>query len=316
MPEQWRIGHNCGDKNAKVRIGAVAARQFGRISCWQLARLGVSRQSISRWVQQGYLHPTTLSGVYAVGHEAPSVEADLAAAVLYAGPDAMLSHGTAAWWWGLIDNRPSTTHVSTPRRCRSRRGIKVHERRECPRARHEGLPVTTVAQTLLDFASRASVNRVRTALANAEYHELLDVDEVHALLGHGRSGSTRLRTALERHEPRLAYARSPVEVAFFELCERFGLPLPEVNVRLSGWTVDFFWRKQGVVVEVDPYGNHHTPAQIDRDRRKDLDLRAAGLTVTRYSRDQVEQAPDAIAADVVATLSGRRAASARSPAGS
>jgi very-short-patch-repair endonuclease len=81
-----------------------------------------------------------------------------------------------------------------------------------------------------------------------------------------------------------------------------------VNVRVAGWTVDFFWRGEGVVVEVDPPGNHHTPAQIDRDRRKDLALRAAGLVVHRYSREQVERAQDALAADVVAALQRRRSA--------
>jgi len=41
-----------------------------------------------------YLHPELLR-VYAVGHRAPSVEADVTAAVLYAGPGAMLSHAAA-----------------------------------------------------------------------------------------------------------------------------------------------------------------------------------------------------------------------------
>jgi hypothetical protein len=139
-------------------------------------------------------------------------------------------------------------------------------------------------------------------MATAEYKRLLNLEEVEGVLGHARPGSTKLRTALRRHQPRLAYARSPPEVAFFALCENFGLPLPEVNARVAGWTVDFFWRRAGVVVEVDPYGNHHTPAQVDRDRRKDLALRAAGLVAHRYSRDQVEQTPDAIAADVTAAL--------------
>ncbi len=293
-------------ENAKVPVGTLASRQSGRVARWQLERLGVDSAVISRWVRDGYLH-RKLPGVYAVGHDAPSVDADLAAALLYAGPGAMLSHGTAAWWYGLIDNRPATVHVSTPRRCRSRRGIKVHQRRDCERAWRKGLPVTTVAQTFVDFAATASLNRVRTVLANAEYHRLLNVAEVQQLLGPGRPGSTRLRAALERHQPRLAYARSPTETAFFEICEAHGIPPPAVNVRIAGWTADFLWRQGGVVVEVDPYGNHHTPAQVDRDRRKDLALRAKGLVVHRYSRDQVEQTPDAIAADVSATLALRRA---------
>jgi very-short-patch-repair endonuclease/predicted transcriptional regulator of viral defense system len=302
-------------ENAKVRVGAIAARQSGRIARWQLEQLRVDSAVIARWVRDGYLH-RKLPGVYAVGHDAPSVVADLAAALLYAGPGAMLSHGTAAWWWGLIDNQPSTINVSTPRRCRSRRGIKVHQRRDCERAWHKRLPVTTVEQALLDYAAKASLNKVRLALASTEYRRLLNVEEVQRLLGPGRRGGATLRKALVRHQPRLARARSPVEVAFFELCERFDFSLPEVNVPVAGWTADFFWRDAGLVVELDPYGNHHTPAQVDRDRRKDLALRTAGLVVHRYSRDQLDQTPDAIAADVTATLAQRRALSARSPAGS
>jgi predicted transcriptional regulator of viral defense system len=108
-------------ENAKVRVGRLAASQAGRIARWQLERIGIDTAVVSRWIKQGYLH-RTLPRVYAVGHAAPNVEGDLAESLLYAGPGAMLSHGTAAWWFGLIDRPPSTIHVSTPRRCRSRRG--------------------------------------------------------------------------------------------------------------------------------------------------------------------------------------------------
>lgn len=289
------------NQNAKDRVGRLARRQSGRIAWRQLTKLGVDRGVISKWVKQGYLYPK-LPGVYAVGHDAPSIEGDLAAAILYAGPGAMLSHATAAWWYGLIDHAPASIHVSTPRRCKSQRGVVVHERRNCERTWHRGLPITTLSQTLLDYAADASLNRVRVALANAEYQQKLDLPAIEALLGPGRPGAAKLRTALKRHQPRLAHTRSGPERAFLELCESHNVPPPEVNVRIAGWTVDFYWREQGVVVEVDGHGNHHTPAQRDRDRRKDLALRRAGLAVNRYSREQVEETGPTVAADVIATL--------------
>src|SRR4051812_21377006 len=119
--------------NAKVQVATLAGRQFGRISRAQLLGLGADSRTIHRWLEGGYLH-RVLPRVYAVGHRARTTESDLAAALLYAGPGAMLSHATAAWWLGLADSRPHMIHLSTPRRCKSIPGIKVHQRRTLKRA--------------------------------------------------------------------------------------------------------------------------------------------------------------------------------------
>ena len=272
--------------SAKVRVAAMASRQFGRISATQLRELGVSYSTVAGWLSQGYLH-RLLPRVYAVGHAARSVEADLSAALLYAGPGATLSHATAAWWLGLIDERPRTHHVSTPRRCRSLSGIEVHARRRCARATHKGLPTTTMAQTLLDLAATQPLRIVRRALANGDYRQILDMQSLDAALGHGRPGAQALRAARSEHEPRIALTKSELELTFLELCEAGGIPLPAVNVRVAGWEVDALWREERVAVELDGYGNHRSPAQVKRDRRKELDLRAAGFTPLRYSGDQL-----------------------------
>lgn len=289
----------------KVRVAEVAARQRGRISAAQLSALGISPGTAAEWRRQGYLH-RILPRVYAVGHLAWSAEGDLAAALLYAGPGAMLSHATAAWWWGLADQRPAVLDVSTPRQCRAVPGLRVHDRCRAERVSHRGLPVTTVARTLLDYAGAGvSWPRLRRALANAEFHRRLDLESLDAELRRGRRGAARLRAALERHRPELARARSDLEVVFFELCQRARLPLPAVNARVHGWTVDFFWAERRLVVEVDGFGNHRTPAQVRRDRRKDAALRANGLVVLRYSDEQVERHGTAIVGEIQAIPPGR-----------
>jgi very-short-patch-repair endonuclease len=135
-------------------------------------------------------------------------------------------------------------------------------------------------------------------LANADYHRLLRVGEVEAVLVRGRPGAARLRKALEQHRPELARTRSDLEVVFFELCERAHLPLPQVNARLHGWTVDFYWPDRGLVVEVDGVRNHRSPAQVRRDRNMDLALRSRGLTVRRYSDEQVTRQAGAVVAEL------------------
>jgi len=281
--------------SAKVRVARVADGQAGLVGAAQLAALGVETRESHRWVSQGYLLPR-LPRVYAVGHRAPSTEADLWAAVLYAGPGAMLSHATALWWHGLIDRRPYPLQLTTPRRCGSIRGIKVHGRRTCERILHKGLPTTTIERALLDFAAVAPHERIRHVLANADYHKVLDVSALQVLAGNGRKGSTKLRNALARHEPKLAYTRSHLERLFLPLCERIGIPLPEVNVFIEGVLVDAVWRDRKLVVELDGENNHSSWNQIQTDRSKEMRLRGGGFDVVRYGTRQLEE-EDALVED-------------------
>jgi predicted transcriptional regulator of viral defense system len=295
--------------SAKVRVRMVAERQAGRVSAFQLTALGIESVVVVRWVADGYLQPV-LPRVYAVGHRAPSVEADLWAAVLYAGPGAMLSHATALWWHGLLDHRPWPLQVTTPRRCRSLDGIRVYARRAHPRITENGLPTTSLEQALLDFAASAPIERIRYALANADFHKVLDIPALQVIAGRGRSGSTRLRKALTRHEPKLARTRSPLERTFVLLCERAGIPLPEVNVHVEGVLVDAVWRDRRLVVELDGRDNHSSWAQIQEDRTKEMRLRAADYIVIRYGTRQVEEELDLVAADLYRAWASSAARSA------
>jgi hypothetical protein len=273
------------------------------VSAAQLTALGIESWLIARWVDGGYLHQVH-PRVYAVGHRAPSVEADVTAAVLYAGPGAMLSHATALWWHGLIDRQPWPTQVSTPRRCRSLPQVKVFGRRTCERGWHRGLPTTSIEQALLDFAATAPIERLRYVLANADYHKVLDIHALQVIAGSGRAGSTKLRKALERHEPKLARTRSPLERLFLPLCEKYGIPPPDdVNVRVAGVLVDAVWWEQRLVVELDGKDNHSSWAQTQRDRSNEMRVRSAGFDVFRYGTLQLEEQPALVAADVLARVS-------------
>lgn len=292
------------NQNAKARVAKMAGRQFGRITWAQMQECGLSNATIHDWCEQGYLY-RVLPKVYAVGHRAKTTEGDLAAALLYAGPDATLSHATAAWWVGLTVSRPYMIHVSTPRRCRSIPGIRVHQRRSLDRDWHKGLPVTEFPQTLLDYATMATLTNVRLALARADFDGGLNLTAIEAALGRGCKGAAKLRKALRRHQPMLAKARSGLEVAFFELCESGGLTLPELNEEVAGWPVDALFRRERIVVELDGPGNHRSPAQIRRDRQKEFDVRAAGLLVVRYSDDQMENQPGQVIDEVRQLLAER-----------
>jgi very-short-patch-repair endonuclease len=86
------------------------------------------------------------------------------------------------------------------------------------------------------------------------------------------------------------------------LCERAGIPVPDVNVLIAGVLVDAVWREQRVVVELDGRNNHSSWGQIQNDRSKELILRAAGFTVVRYGTRQLEEEPALVIADLLRAL--------------
>ncbi len=287
-------------------MAKVAGRQQGRITSAQLHHIGLSDTTIANWRHAGYLHPRQ-RGVYAVGSAARTTESDLFEAVLYAGPGAMLSHVTAAWWLGLIDHPSAAIHVSTPRRRTSPRGILVHKRRiALERVIHDGIPTTTVAQTLLDLAAMGELTLVRRGLARSDYQHRFDPDALLALCGGGRRGSQDLQWALAHYDPRFAFTRSPLEDDWLICCEQLDIPKPDdVNVEICGILVDTCYYDAMLIIEFDGTDNHRSPAQIRRDRRNELTLRTAGWMVLRYGSDQIRDDAEDVRAEVLHNLASR-----------
>jgi hypothetical protein len=185
-----------------------------------------------------------------------------------------------------------------PCRQRSLAVVRVRHREPVERVLHRGIPVVPIEHALLHVAQTASARRLLKALADAEYRGLLDVPSLQAVLGRGRRGSAVLRKALAEHLPELAGARSELEERFLLLCREQGIPTPEVNVMVGDFLVDALWRSQRVIVELDGHVAHAAPSAIERDRRRDLELRAAGYVVLRYTWRQVTREPERVAGDL------------------
>ena len=96
--------------------------------------------------------------------------------------------------------------------------------------------------------------------------------------------------------------RSDLERLFLRICRRHAIPKPEVNVRIGPYEVDFLWRAERVVVEVDGYRYHSDRAAFRADRAKDRYLGQRGLTVVRLADDELDADPRAVAASVLARL--------------
>jgi very-short-patch-repair endonuclease len=219
------------------------------------------------------------------------------AAVLACGATAVLSHRSAAVLWGFYRAWHGPPEVTvTDGGSRGRPGLRVYRTtRLDPREtrRREGVPITAPARTLLDLAAVTDARDLARALNEAQVLRLVTPRELAHVAGRGRPGSAALRAVLNlQHEPSLT--RSEAEVAFLQLVRDAGLPTPQTNVDVLGHEVDFLWREQKLIVEVDGFAFHSTRAAFERDRRKDAALQAAGYRVIRFSYMQIVDEPDTV----------------------
>ncbi|HET8954437.1 MAG TPA: DUF559 domain-containing protein [Solirubrobacterales bacterium] len=235
------------------------------------------------------------------------------AAVLACGPEAVLSHRSAAALWGLRDDSRTRIDVTAPgRRGRIPVGIDAHRHGSLcspDRSSVEGIPCTSVSRTLLDLAAVVSYRALRYAVKQAEVEGQFDLKEINELLGRsrGRRGVARLRKAIALHDPREQLTRRELEERLFDLCR--GLELPEVNGHLvvNGISMmpDFLWRSARLIVEADSRRVHGTVSAFEEDRRRDQVLTAAGWTVIRCTWRQVVDEPERLRSTLRSLLSRR-----------
>jgi hypothetical protein len=222
----------------EIEIHALAARQHGLVARRQLLALGLGEDAIDHRLSNGRLRRLH-RGVYALGHRELRREGHALAAVLAAGEGAVLSHRSAAGLWGIRPWSGSFIELTAPGRggIARRRGRVLHRSTELPPgevASENGLPVTTVARTLLDLAAVVPPHHLRRAVERAEQTELFDLTAVRRVLdAHpGRPGRRALVALLtDFHDHGDAHTRSDLEAMLLQICLDHDLPRPQVRAR-------------------------------------------------------------------------------------
>ena len=263
-------------------IRAFGNRQHGTVARRQLLADGVSAKAIRTRLGSGHL-AIVHRGVYSVGHGRLTRRGRWTAAVLACGPDAVLSHRDAAALHGIRPDNRRKIDVTVPKWRRGPDVVDIHTSRieDDERTVIDGIPTTTAFRTLLDLATTLNDRELQQALNEAERLQIAETPSLTSLLErHERRPGTR-RLADLQPDPRIT--RSELERRFLELLDREGLPRPQANVIVEGYTVDCFWPEQGVVVELDGYAFHRTRMSFEDDRRRDMDLAAAGYRTVRIT---------------------------------
>jgi very-short-patch-repair endonuclease len=307
LEEVWRVVQ--GGAGPDAVVAWVADRQLGLITTPQLHVAGALRGSVEWRLATGTLHRRH-RGVYLVGHGIPVPGAVELAAVLACGARTYVSHRSAAALWRLASAPTGEVDLTVVTRgCRSRVGIRVHrvqtlaaaDRGEC-----RGIPVTAPACTLIDFAATASREEAERAIAEAYALKLTDERQILAAADRApnHAGVAQVRAILAQPGGP-SRTRSGGERAMLRLIRAAHLPPPHTNMVIAGFTADFCWPQQRVIVELDGYPFHSHREAFERDHRRDIVHRDAGYEVLRFTWRQLEEAPVYVATVIARALDRR-----------
>jgi hypothetical protein len=293
-------------------VARLCHEQNGVITLSQLEEQGLTVQAVHERLVAGRLHRIH-QRVYSLTPDVMTQRGKFMAAVLACGPGAALSHRSAAYLWGLVDEWVEPIDVTAPnRRGRSPVGVAAHRDgslQPIDKTYLHGVPCTSLARTLLDYAGVAPEWELRRAVAQAEVLGALDVEAMRSTLRRGRRrrGVARLRLVIDSLHPQTKRTRGDLERLFLGMCIRAELPHPEVNIWLNvpggkPLQADFLWRDARLIVEADSRGFHDTASAFEYDRKREQRFQAAAWRVSRCTWAQVEREPQRLATTIRALL--------------
>ena len=276
---------------------ASAARQFGLITWSQARGNGFSARQIHVRVKRG-LWLRYLPGVYRVAGSSTSLHQYLMGACLWGGPVTLVSHRAAAALFSLQGIPAGTVEVVTTTRKRSPTPrIKLHYTRDLAgldQAIHQGLPVTSVARTIVDLASVTAPKVLERAFNHALRFGMTSAEEVGARLdavgSNGRRGTRELQRLLMNREILHEGSASDLEDDFISFVRWAGLPMPVGQFSIfddKGRFVmrcDFAYPTHKVAIEIDSRSYHSDAGDRARDHLKRRTATAQGWIVVPVGR--------------------------------
>lgn len=208
----------------------------------------------------------------------------VAAALRRAGPDAVADRHTALALRDLTAF-PTRHQILLPHDCRTRRtpGLDVRRTRhlapdDCEVV--DGLASVTVARALLDVARDLTTGAIRTLALSAQQQDLLDLDDLQAVLDRLPHAPGRRRVRQVLHDLRLDGSESGLEFTTRGRIVGAGLApdaaQPTVLVNGTRRRIDIAWLALRVGIECQGYRDHAGREGLDRDAVRLNGLAAEG----------------------------------------
>lgn len=273
----------------------------------ELEELGMSRSSIYRRCLPGGPWRRILPGVVLLLPCEPDAPQRIEAALLRAGPDAMVTGLWAARLHGLNQiPEPDQIHLLVPeKREVSSVGFMVVERTtRLPQAVvRSGVPVAPAYRAVLDAARRIrDFDAVRSLLAESVQRRRCTLEQLSRELSRGsQRGSALPRRALIAL---LAGTQSIAEADAWEICKRTGLPEAEWNVVVTTGTGEFvarpdaWWDEVAFAWEIDSRAWHEKWDDYSATLQRNARYAAAGIVVLQTLPIRLRTEPDQVAAEL------------------
>src|SRR6476661_6456555 len=291
----------------------LAGNQCGVVSRSQALRTGLTTDMIKFRLRSGrwrLMH----RGVYVTFTGVPGRGARLWAAVLSAGPGAMLSHQTAAELQELADKATNPIHVTVPheRHVLAVEGVSLHRSGRAAEAMEQRSypPRTRVEETVLDLTQTAkTLDDVCGWVTRAFAMDITDEARLSAAI----TARTKLRWRADLNELIVAAAggdHSVLEFRYHRDVERaHGLP---ESARQVAFTTrdgrrgrrDRVYEPYDLVIELDGRLAHQ-PENQGKDKTRDNAAAADGKQTLRYGWSQVKWQPCETAVEVARVLRRR-----------
>jgi hypothetical protein len=293
-------------------VRELAGTQHGLIRRADLARLGVTDREIGWRINVGRVevpHP----GVYYLNSTPPTWKTAALAAVMAAGPDALASHRCAAVVWGLDAVYGRTIEVTVPYlESPEPAGVIVHRtRRSNPAAVVESIPITTPERTLFDIAPILPARVLEKAGRSAVHLGLTTVDRIDLAVGkfggRGVSGTKRMRWLVGAIANDESGSVSEIDLKHIIWGAPIPPPVQQLQIRLkdnSHAYPDFSWPDLSKIVEVDGFGAHGTPEQLQSDLKRQNALMELGWQIRRFTATEVRNDPGRVRDEIVRFIHG------------
>lgn len=290
----------------------LLACQHGVLARWQASRLRLGLEAVDARVRSGRWQRLEL-GVYAAFTGPPTRDAQIWAAVLRAGPEAVVSHQTAAELDGFAPRPSRLIHVTVPLAQHMAKvpGIVVHRSGRIDLARHPARtpPRTRVEETALDLVQLSPTFDDAFGWISRPCNGRLTTPGLLRTAMQSR-GRVRWRRQLDLALSDLAEGvMSPLENRWVRGVERaHGLPAAKRQVLIvrdgQPQYLDNLYEELSLGVELDGQAFHPVDERW-LDIGRDNALAADGILVLRYGWADVDRRPCATAAQFAEVAANR-----------